>query len=430
MQPNDAQIMPVHTQQPATGAGTCPSGRKRKRVEVPDSVDTMLFEASVANLRASWDIFGKLRCYGLRPSTSSLRMRPTRCRHFETDAIVKEAILGTLEEKAALRATKASTQSAERTAAAPRSVADWTKLPLDVALQIVCRLDTEELYSTACTCPTFKDLIGCVITSLSFTWCRSRGVDVNHAVRGASVLFQKLQNVYLYRHAELEDASVAMLLAASGSEIQVLDLGGCCSLTDATLHAIAANCPKLRYLDVSSCRNMSNSAFIELAKACPHLHSLNACGCQLLSDTGVLAFSIHCNHLSKVNLGWCHRVTDFGVCCLARGCLHLAMIDLCGCGLITDAGVAALASQCPHLTTLGLHCLRRLTDAAMASVAHSLSGLLSLNVSGCVCLTHDAVQAVLHSNPGLHTCASRRSVIVSGCTGLVGIQCACQHHRH
>lgn len=399
--------------------------RKRKRAELPDAVDAMLLEASISNLHAGLDIFGKLRCYGLRPSQAALQMeRPTRARHFEADAIVKEAILQSLETKAAARARAHATGTAPGLADAPGR-ADWTKLPLDVALQIVSRLDTEGLYRTACTCPTFKDLIACVITSLSFSWCADAGVEVNAAVRGAGVLFQKLQNVYLYRHVELEDSSLAMLLAANGAEVHVLDLGGCSRLTDATLFAIAEHCPELRYLDVSSCRNMTNPAFIELAKACPSLQSLNACGCEMLTDTGVLALSIHCNQLSKVNLGWCHRVTDFGVSCLARGCRRLTMLDLCGCWLVSDCGVAELASKCSQLTALGLHCLRRLTDDSMAALAHRHSGLLSLNVSGCVFLSHDAVQEVLLANPGLHTCASRRSVMISGCTGLVGIQCGC-----
>uniref|UniRef100_A0A061SFH4 F-box and leucine-rich repeat protein 1 (S-phase kinase-associated protein 2) n=1 Tax=Tetraselmis sp. GSL018 TaxID=582737 RepID=A0A061SFH4_9CHLO len=407
---------------------------KRNRHEVVKEVEDMLSWASSTNLRAGLELYDRLRGFGLLPDADSLTLNPEGAGptvpHYEAaSSLMRESILATIERRRHKRSRTAAPppEPGERGRPAPlkgTAGSDWAQLPLDVLLQLVADLDARQLHKAACVCSVFKDLIGHIIRSLSFSWCHESGQEINAAVRGAGTIFRRLERIDVSRHAALRDDSLRGLIAANGPHLRAISFAGC-NLSDETLDCIAANCPALERLDVSSCTGMTNGAFVRLAKACQGLSSVNLCGCSLLMDTALMALSIHCSNLREVNLGWCCQVTDFGVECLARGCPDLRAVDLCGCVLTGDKAICALAESCKSLSSLGLHCLRRLTDHSMRLVAQELHGLASLNVSGCGSLSFDAVQGVIESNPGLHTCLRRRSVIVSGCMGLVGIQCSC-----
>lgn len=113
--------------------------------------------------------------------------------------------------------------------------------------------------------------------------------------------------------------------------------------------------------------------------------------------------------------------------------------------------MVALAEGCRRLRSLGLYFCQNITDRAMYSLAkvgrrkreleeeeeeerereEEKEGLERLNISQCTALTPAAVQEVCDSFPGLHTCAGRHSLIISGCLRLTSVHCACAvHARH
>jgi len=313
-----------------------PVNAKRRRLchgrPACTEVDTMLSWASAADLRAGWDLYSKLRVYGLCPSDAALRpahpdSRPPgpAVQHYRfASDLVRSGILQTLEQRWLERLSHASKFTEECCTAAfaeegevtvqgaansvlspteshttpPTGRSNWASLPVDVMLQIVGRLESKDLHKAACISAMYKDVIGCVMQSLNFSWCHhhSPRLEINQVVRGASVIFNQLESISLRRQSGLEDSSLCMLVASNPGKLKSIDLNGCGGLSDASLNAIALHCRGLECLDVSSCTKMTASGFVRLAKACPDLRSLNACGCELLTDMGLMALAIHCKY--------------------------------------------------------------------------------------------------------------------------------------
>lgn len=192
-----------------------PPSCKRCRVhEASEDLEHLISWASAANLRAGWELYSKLRVYGLSPSASALEMHP-KCSspvlpHFDTaSTIVKESILKTLQRRRVSRAKRGEDIPPEEAEVPPlRAVSNWSSLPVDVALQvglippkgnhlpaptpsrlccskfsasllcssapppfvtqIVTHLESQHLHKAACISTMYKDVIGCVISSLSF----------------------------------------------------------------------------------------------------------------------------------------------------------------------------------------------------------------------------------------------------------------------
>ncbi|KAJ0795796.1 putative leucine-rich repeat domain superfamily [Helianthus annuus] len=188
---------------------------------------------------------------------------------------------------------------------------------------------------------------------------------------------------------------------------------------------------------------LGDGSLYTLARGCPNLTNLNISGCSAFSENGI-EFVGYWRQLESINLGWCYKLGDAGVMSLAYGCPNLNAIDLFQCISVTDESVIALANNCLHLRSLGLcHC-HSITDRAMYALARGrvkskdeevLGGSVktqyeNLDISYCKALTAPAVQALCDSFPALHTCPSRRSLIMNGCSNLTSVHCACDSQSH
>ena len=92
----------------------------------------------------------------------------------------------------------------------------------------------------------------------------------------------------------------AVILAASCTQLQSLNVGRVSRLTDKSLNAVAAYCPHMRVLDVSRCRITSLSVQ-RLAAHCSELRSLNL-ACCAVDDCAIFAIARHCPHLVSLNV--------------------------------------------------------------------------------------------------------------------------------
>lgn len=322
--------------------------------------------------------------------------------------------------------------------------------------------------------------MGLGISELSFSWCNR---NISKLVQSVAPKFSGLQVCHMWNSRPYLTDQAVEALAVHCHDLRDLDLSKGTLITDDSLFALARGCGMLERLNLSGCTNTSEQGLIYLAEHCSNLNNLNLCGCsKAATDQALLALARNCIVLQILNLGWCEKVTDVGVTGLASWCSDLRNVDLCGCLLITDRSVIALADKCHHLRVLGLYSCVRITDASMYSLANSSKykiltanpkhrsrnnisfltcrsnassyssssssnnngstltscdyskplqhvqesyGLTSLNLGMCTYLSAPAVQAVCDAFPGLHTCAERHSLNISGCLNLISVHCVC-----
>ncbi|PWA83343.1 F-box domain, Leucine-rich repeat domain, L domain-like protein [Artemisia annua] len=324
-----------------------------------------------------------------------------------------------------------------------RVFSDWSEIPMELLLRIVCLLDDRTVVVASGVCCGWRDAISSGLTNFSFSWCKN---NMNNLVLSVAPKFKNLRRLVLRQDKpQLVDNAVEVI-ANNCHGLEDLDLSKSFKLSDRSLYALAHGCPNLTKLNISGCSSFSDTAVAYLSSHCRKLKVLNLCGCvKAASDNALKAIGYNCRELQSVNLGWCEEVGDAGVMSLAYGCPDLRSLDLCGCVLITDDSVVALANNCLHLRSLGLYFCQNITDRAIYALAHrnehqvwdsdkssrvKEEGLMNLNISQCTALTPPAVQALCDCFPALHTCPGRHSLIISGCLNLTSVHCACAFQAH
>lgn len=145
---------------------------------------------------------------------------------------------------------------------------------------------------------------------------------------------------------------------AKCSELLVLKLGLCSSISDKGLAFISSSCGKLIELDL--------------------YRLVNLLGCFLLSQSS----SVGESNLTSLYFNSCNSITDDGLAALANGCKKIKMLNLCYCNKITDTGLGHLGSL-EELTNLELRCLVRITGIGISSVAIGCKNLIEIDLKRC-----------------------------------------------
>ena len=97
----------------------------------------------------------------------------------------------------------------------------------------------------------------------------------------------------------------------SRASLDLLDLGRCKLLSDATLRAAAVHCgASLHHLDVREVRALTDKAIVDIAAYCPSLKTLSAQRCAKLSDASLLALSEGCPRLVAINMMGCRHISS------------------------------------------------------------------------------------------------------------------------
>lgn len=269
----------------------------------------------------------------------------------------------------------------------------------------------------------------------------------------------------------ITDASL-FALARGCERLERLNLSGCSRTSELGLKVLAENCSSLMHLNLCGCSNAgSDQALLALARNCIALQSLNLGWCERITDLGVTGLALWCSDLRVVDLCGCLLITDQSVIALADKCHHLRVLGLYSCLNITDAAMYALANSSKYRIAkcipkrnrtrcnaefVSHSAVTRSSTGSCSSSSNSSSssssscssnndgstvtsrdyfeslvneqegyGLLSLNLGMCTYLSAPAVQAVCDAFPGLHTCAERHSLNISGCLNLISVHCVC-----
>ena len=114
-------------------------------------------------------------------------------------------------------------------------------------------------------------------------------------------------------------------------------------------------CHQLTSIDLGGCGSISDIGLSAIAEGCHHLTSINLMNCYVLSDIGLSAIAEGCPRLTSINLYSCVRISDIGLTAIVQGCHHLEFINLSDCDRISYVGVSAIAGGCRHLTTIDIY---------------------------------------------------------------------------
>ncbi|KAL9996315.1 putative F-box domain, leucine-rich repeat domain superfamily, F-box-like domain superfamily [Helianthus debilis subsp. tardiflorus] len=323
---------------------------------------------------------------------------------------------------------------------------EWEDIQPELLMKIVSFLDDPTVIVASGVCRRWRNVICTELTRFSLSWCTN---NINNLVLSIVPKFTNLRDLDLSltlhkKRVPLLDDNAVETIANNCHDLEDLGLSLNCALGGRSLYALARGCPNLTKLDIGFCSAFSDHGLVFLSRNCRKLKILNLFGCyNAATNKALKAIGDNCRQLESINLGWCFGVGDAGVKDLAYGCPNLNAIDLFQCISVTDESVIALANNCLHLRSLGLcHC-HSITDRAMYALARGrvkskdevLGGSVktqyeNLDISYCKALTAPAVQALCDSFPALHTCPSRRSLIMSGCSNLTSVHCACDSQPH
>lgn len=203
----------------------------------------------------------------------------------------------------------------------------------------------------------------------------------------------------------LHDSTLQSVVLANNKHLSSINLHGCHSITDESLHTIAHVCYHLHTIDLSRC-HITDNGIVALVKQCSLLSSININECYHITDISIYAIATYSTHLHHLCMNICN-VSDDAVISL-NNIDNLQSISLSGCS-ITDEAVEVIALSASSPFTLDITS-NPITSIGMNAFIDCNVTFTSLNCSYCeeICDTTMS-RVVQQSNTDLHT------LILDGC---------------
>ncbi|XP_039007927.1 EIN3-binding F-box protein 1-like [Hibiscus syriacus] len=162
------------------------------------------------------------------------------------------------------------------------------------------------------------------------------------------------------------DASVAAL-GKLCPRLQNMELSGLHGITDAGFLPLLESCEAgLVKVNLSDCLNLSDKVVCKMADL--HgwtLEMLNLDGCCKISDASLVAIAEDCQLLSDLDVSKC-VITDSGIAALARsGLINLQILSVSGCSMVTDKSLPSLGKLGQTLLGLNLQKCEAISSSAV-----------------------------------------------------------------
>ncbi|GMF26067.1 unnamed protein product [Phytophthora lilii] len=202
---------------------------------------------------------------------------------------------------------------------------------------------------------------------------------------------------------ELYRQGIAALVAGC-PKLRHLDFSNCASISDGTLHCVAASCRELSSLVLSGCYRVTSTGVNEVLACCNKLASLNITECDQVTDHAFTDSHHHrktqllqqrlplkmeearhtSNQLHVLRLRGT-RVSDVTLKWLSRNSLQLRELDVSGCTGITDMGLLALtgSAMAKTLRNLWFRNVADITETGVSWLAEKCTKLMLLDLTGC-----------------------------------------------
>ncbi|KAF8050644.1 hypothetical protein N665_1917s0012 [Sinapis alba] len=196
-------------------------------------------------------------------------------------------------------------------------------------------------------------------------------------------------------------------VTGSSCSLQEVRLSTCPLITSEAVKKLGL-CTNLELLDLGSCRSISDSC-LNTVSALRRLTSLNLAGADV-TDSGMVALGKSDVPIMQLSFRGCKRVGDRGISHLLsnEGIISrtLSTLDLGHMPGISDRAIHTITRYCKALTELSIRSCFHVTDSSIELLATREGGskqLRKLNVHNCVSLTTGALRWLSKpSFAGLH----------------------------
>lgn len=179
------------------------------------------------------------------------------------------------------------------------------------------------------------------------------------------------------------DALLRRFAMTHGRDVERLELINC-TFSDSLLLDIGARFTQLQVLVVSGCKSLTDDAFAALVRASEQsLVEIRAVKCPLLTDSALECVSTHQSQsIARIDFSHCRLLTSFGMEALAQRCTKLRSIGLKGCPKANDAAVVALATHCgANLHELFVGGGGNVGDSGLQALASHCANLEALDIA-------------------------------------------------
>lgn len=220
---------------------------------------------------------------------------------------------------------------------ASTNMPNWLALPRDIMVNILQRLDTIDVVTSACqVCPQWWN-----ICKDPHVW---RTMQINMTNRRFFSRFFPPDLVKICRYAV--DRSCGFLI-----DIDIEFIG-----TDRLLQYISENASNLRCMKLVECSKISDKGFSEAVRKLPQLEDVNISKCNLSKDSlevlGRSCPSLKSLQFAKARPSFMLGADDTEALVIAT-MSTLTRLDIKG-NMLTNAGLLAILDGCPLLESLGM----------------------------------------------------------------------------
>ncbi|KAL0278974.1 UNVERIFIED_CONTAM: hypothetical protein PYX00_000632 [Menopon gallinae] len=196
--------------------------------------------------------------------------------------------------------------------------------------------------------------------------------------------------------------------------LEVLELGGCCNVTNTGLNPDFGNGNvALEYLGLQDCQRLSDEALRHVAIGLTGLKSINLSFCVSITDVG-LKYLAKMSSLRELNLRACDNITDIGMAFLAERGSRITSLDVSFCDKIGDHALLHVSQGLFNLKSLSLNACN-ISDDGIVKIANTLQDLETLNIGQCSKITDKALHTIADSLKQL------KCIDLYGCTKITTV---------
>lgn len=298
-------------------------------------------------------------------------------------------------------------------------------LPQVVFLTILSYLDVKNLGRASCVSKHWynSSLDPCLWKILKLQ--KRQKVDDEVLIR---VTRQASSNVSLLDVSECQSLTEEGLMTALRQCQLLMELRvvRCPAVTDRCLTVIAQSCKNVKLLDISLC-SVTDQGVKELCGSCIRLERLTMDQCRLLTSESLFAVAHNCPVLRCLSIEYDNDIGEEGICELVQKCPLLEKLHLNSCG-ITSQTALYIAQYCRNISVLDLRCCSSLTDGVVKELVKGCQYLQILNLSLCLCVTDISLEHIVSN------CVTLRSLYLVHCKitdrGLEAFtHCVCKLER-
>lgn len=215
------------------------------------------------------------------------------------------------------------------------------------------------------------------------------------------------------------------ILAKHCTQLQSIDLSGCCRVRDRAVYAIS-KVTRLQHIALDGCAEVTDKAFLQLAIGVTELKSLSIKGCSSITEEG-LRFMREMpvpwgtrNHqnfsnLETLRVGQNSNISDEFIIMVAGVCPKLRTLELTACPLVCGDEAMSMLGSLPDLADVTLEALPRVSDEGIQQFFRGppRRELQNLSLVECTKVTDVSLKCIAKNARGLRQLRLDKNICVT-----------------